>query len=222
MSALTVSTPIAARPQLSRSAEVCVDAEVTPHMLPPHAVSAAARGLAEAVALRLTGTAVRVACLLPSGRPVVLPLRGSSACSVSLAHTRRMLAAAACSADVNVGIDVVATANETETLDWCCRDNDESARIRAMPRVSVWAAKEAAYKASQLDAGFQPRRVRISPLDEPAFAWHIAAAFETISGIGRWIAIEGHVVAIAVRATNGRHLNPHDLRVHYRRRATCS
>lgn len=176
-----------------------VIAALSRHSLAPHAVSAAARRLAERVASRLIGGVVRVACLLPSGRPVVQWPHDEAGCLVSLAHTRSLLAAAACRGGADVGIDVVATTESSAALAWCCADADSLDGVPETFRVSIWAAKEAAYKASRIDIGFQPRRVRITPLDDAGFRWVVATDFGTVRGVGRWYATDGHVVAIAVR-----------------------
>lgn len=219
---LTVPMPLTACPSARASDGVVVHAEVAPHALAAYAVSAAARGLAERVGSRLISAPVRVACLMPSGRPVVLPITDAGPCTVSVAHTRSLLAAAACRDVGGVGIDIVAAAESSAALDWCfdaaeaAYANDDSSRAR------LWAAKEAAYKAARIDNGFQPKRVRISPAGAARFRWSIAAEFEMVVGVGGWSEAGGHVVAVAVQPSPGRSLAAGALAINCQESASCS
>jgi hypothetical protein len=219
---LTVPMPLTACPSAGASDGVVVHAEVAPHALAAYSVSAAARGLAERVGSRLISAPVRVACLMPSGRPVVLSLTDADPCTVSVAHTRSLLAAAACRDVGGVGIDIVAAAESSAAIDWCfdaaeaAYANDESSRAR------VWAAKEAAYKAARIDNGFQPQRVRISPTGAARFRWSIDADFGIVGGVGGWTDAGGHVVAVAVQLAPGRSLAADALAINCQEAASCS
>jgi hypothetical protein len=173
----------------------------SPHALTPHAVSAAARRLAERVASELVGVPLRVACLMPSGRPVVSVEHGDAACVVSVAHTRRLIAAAACRQAGGVGIDLVPLDAPAEPLDWCRTPADvlDSEPGDRLARLRLWAAKEAAYKAARIDAGFQPRCVRIAAAGPSRFAWSVATQSGAVRGSGAWLPADGHVLAVAMR-----------------------
>ena len=78
---------------------------------PGESLSGAARRLAERVVAEVTGlpaAGVRVASLLPSGRPIVASDDGLLSLAVSVAHERRLVCAAVC-AGAGIGIDVVDT-----------------------------------------------------------------------------------------------------------------
>lgn len=186
--------------------DACPDGAVlhfawSPHALAPHAVSAAARRLAERVASDLVGVPLRVACLLPSGRPVVSVADGAAPCVVSVAHTRRLIAAAACRHAGGVGIDLVPLDAPAKPLDWCCTPADvgDSGPGDRLARLRLWAAKEAAYKASRIDTGFQPRRMRIATIGPSRFTWSMATQSNAVRGSGAWLPADGHVLAVAVR-----------------------
>jgi hypothetical protein len=219
---LTVPMPLTARPPAGAGGGVLVQAEVAPHTLAAHAVSAAARSLAERVGSRLIGGPLRVACLMPAGRPVVLPIGDAGSCMVSVAHSRSLLAAAACRGVGGVGIDIVAPAESSAALDWCFDAAEAAHADDDASRARLWAAKEAAYKAARIDAGFQPRRVRIEPVGAERFCWSIAAGFGMVDGVGSWSEAGGHVVAVAVQPTPGRSLAIDALAVICREAAPCS
>lgn len=216
---LTVPMPVTACPSTAAGQGVVVHTELMPHALPFHAVSAAARDLAERVGTRLVGGPLRVACLLPSGRPVVMPIAGAESCMVSIAHSRRLIAAAACRGVGGVGIDIVAADDPSAAIDWCFEAAEAAA---AGSRARLWAAKEAAYKASRIDAGFQPRRVRIAPAGAARFRWSIDTEFGIVGGVGGWTEAGGHVVAVAVQPAPGHSLAADALAVHCQEAARCS
>lgn len=216
---LTAPMPVTACPPAAAGHGVVVRAELMPHAFPPHAVSAAARALAERVGTRLVGRPLRVACLLPSGRPVVMPITGAESCLVSVAHSRRLLAAAACRGVGGVGIDIVAADDPSAALDWCF---DAAEAAAAGSRARLWAAKEAAYKAARIDAGFQPRRVRIAPAGATRFRWSIDADFGIVGGVGGWTDAGGHVVAVAVQPAPGLSLAADALALNCDEAARCS
>lgn len=219
---LTVSIPLTAWPLARASNGVVVHAEVATHALAAYAVSAAARSLAERVGSRLISATVRVACLMPSGRPVVLPTADAGPCTVSVAHTRSLLAAAACRYVGGVGIDIVAAAEPSPALDWCFDAEEAVIAGDDAARARLWAAKEAAYKAARIDAGFQPLRVRIVPTSATRFRWSIAADFGMVDGVGGWSEAGGHVVAVAVQPAPGRSLATDALAVICQEATPCS
>lgn len=219
---LTVSMPLPVCPPAEAVDGASVLAEVAPNALARHAVSAAARGLAERVGSRLIGGPVRVGCLMPSGRPVALPIADTETCMVSVAHTRSLLAAAACRGVGGVGIDIVAAAEPSPALDWCFDAEEAVIAGDDAARARLWAAKEAAYKAARIDAGFQPRRVRIVPTSATRFRWSIAADFGMVDGVGGWSEAGGHVVAVAVQPAPGRSLATDALAVICQEATPCS
>jgi hypothetical protein len=210
--------PFTACPPTAVIEGVLVHAEIAPHALAKHAVSAVTRGLAERVGSRLTGGPIRVACLMPSGRPIT----DSDACEVSVAHSRTVLAAAACRNVGGVGIDIVAAAESSAALDWCLDAAEAAHVVDDSSRARLWAAKEAAYKASHIDAGFQPQRVRIRPMATTRFRWSIAAEFGSAVGVGCWREAGGHVVAVAVQPMPGHSIPADALFVSCREVAPCS
>ena len=162
---------------------------------PGESLSGAARRLAERVVAEVTGlpaAGVRVASLLPSGRPIVASDDGLLALAVSVAHERRLVCAAVC-AGAGIGIDVVDTSAARAGLDSWLNDAERAAASPAM----IWAAKEAAYKAAGLDAVFRPLGVAVEPSDDGTFAWTLRDDWRTVSGMGRFLEVGCHLVAVA-------------------------
>lgn len=162
---------------------------------PGAALSVAARRLAEALVAECIGAAprgVRVASLLPSGRPVASGPEGLLPLSVSVSHERGLVAAAAADG-TSVGIDVVDVSTVRAGLEhWL----DESERASDVSPGMLWAAKEAAYKAAGIDAPFRPRAVAVEA-DGEGFSWRLADRWREASGTGRFIADGRHLVAVA-------------------------
>jgi hypothetical protein len=151
--------------------------------------------LAERVVADVTGLpvdAVRVASLLPSGRPVVSTDTGILPLSISMAHERGLVAAAVCER-AGVGIDIVDTTVVRAGLDhWL----DSVERATGSPGM-VWGAKEAAYKAAGLDASFRPLRVSVEPAEDGTFAWTLRDEWQTASGAGRFLNNGRFMLAVA-------------------------
>ena len=163
--------------------------------VPGESLSGAARRLAERVVAEVTGlpaAGVRVASLLPSGRPIVTSDDGLLSLAVSVAHERRLVCAAVC-AGAGIGIDVVDTSAARAGLDSWLNDAERAAASPAM----IWAAKEAAYKAAGLDAVFRPLGVAVEPSDDGTFAWTLRDDWRTVSGMGRFLEVGCHLVAVA-------------------------
>jgi phosphopantetheinyl transferase (holo-ACP synthase) len=162
---------------------------------PGESLSSAGRRLAERVVAEMTGlpaAVVRVASLLPSGRPVVASDEGLLSLAVSVAHERRLVCAAVC-AGAGIGIDVVDTSAARAGLDYWLDDAERAAASPAM----IWAAKEAAYKAAGLDAVFRPLGVAVEPSNDGTFAWTLRDDWRTVSGMGRFLEVGCHLVAVA-------------------------
>jgi len=144
------------------------------------------------------GGSVRLAALMPSGRPVVLIDGISTDVSVSISHVQGLVGASLCD-DAWVGLDIVDPAEAGRGLDvWFTPDElalmpDEHGILRAL----LWAAKEAAYKAAHLDTEFRPRTVTICDLSETTFAWIAHDRFADVRGAGRFVGINRHIVAVA-------------------------
>lgn len=136
----------------------------------------------------------------PARRPVVSGLRSDECCAISVSHAAGFAAVAASARIAPVGIDVVRIADATSSLDWCICEKElplggrQDAFFR---RASVWAAKEAAFKASVVDAPFRPRRVSIKPRSERSFAWCRLTEVGWERGAGVWFSGDDHVVAVA-------------------------
>jgi len=154
----------------------------------------------ELVALKRDGDggSVRLAALMPSGRPVVLIDGMPTDLSVSISHVQDLVGASLCD-NAWVGIDIVDPAEAGRGLDvWFTPDElalmpDDRGILRAL----LWAAKEAAYKAAHLDTEFRPRAVTICDLSETTFAWIAHDRFGDVRGVGCFVGIHRHIVAVA-------------------------
>ena len=144
------------------------------------------------------GGNVRLAAVMPSGRPVLLIDGMPSDVSVSISHVQGLVGASLCD-DAWVGLDIVDPAEAGRGLDvWFTPDElalmpDDHGILRAL----LWAAKEAAYKAAHLDTEFRPRMVTICDLSETAFAWIAHDRFADVRGAGCFVGINRHIVAVA-------------------------
>lgn len=168
------------------------------------ACSAAAARLAEdLVAARLgcDRRLVRVAALMPSGRPLATVQGRQPSVRVSLSHDGGLVGAAVC-ATCGVGLDIVAAADAGPALDgWFTAD--ELAILRDdddRPRARLWAAKEAAFKAAGLDEGFRPLAVAIARCGSAGFRWSVRGDHRRVSGRGLFGAVGGQAMAVAVAA----------------------
>jgi hypothetical protein len=143
---------------------------------------------------------VRVASLLPSGRPVATIEGVPAAFSVSVSHVRGLVGAASSPAAC-VGLDIVDPADAGRSLDvWFTPDElallpDDHGLLRAM----LWSAKEAAYKAARLDTEFRPRMVAIESLSANGFEWRVRDGHAEAYGVGCFAtpcrSAEGHVAS---------------------------
>jgi hypothetical protein len=152
---------------------------------------------------------VRVAALMPSGRPVAMVRGRAAAVSVSVSHIGTMIGAAAC-ATVGVGLDIVDPAEAGRSLDpWFT-----PAEITLLPdddgllRVRLWGAKEAAFKAAGLDDGFRPRSVVIEDLRPASFRWRLRCGPGRARGQGVFTVAGMHLVAVAVAAASTTSIHP--------------
>jgi hypothetical protein len=152
------------------------------------------------------GGSVRLAALMPSGRPVVLVDGMLSDVSVSVSHVHGLVGASLCDT-AWVGLDIVDPADAGRGLDlWFTPDElalmpDEHGILRAL----LWAAKEAAYKAAHLDTEFRPRSVTICELSATAFAWIAHDRFADVRGAGCFFHIKRHIVAVAAASPRQSH-----------------
>lgn len=180
--------------------------------------------LLQSVPLHRVGS-VRVATLMPSGRPVATIDDRAAPICVSLSHTRLMRAAVAC-AEAFVGIDLVemrpATAapcrgkpyRRSQSLDAWFTQSELGllAACTILTREMLWAAKEAAYKAARLDTEFRPRQLTIEHASGNRFRWSIFDRWATVSGEGVFLIAADHIVAIAAaRMPEPATLVPHAL-----------
>lgn len=164
--------------------------------------SVEAARLAEAIVAARVGCErrmVRVAALMPSGRPVAMVRGKSVPVAVSVSHSGSLIAAAACTTG-SVGIDIVDPAEAGRALDiWFTPDElallpDEDGLLRAR----LWGAKEAAFKAARLDDGFRPCSVDIGTLGRTGFRWSVRGEHGPVEGRGTFTMAGMHLVAIAV------------------------
>jgi len=171
--------------------------------------SGAVARLAEEVAeesLQFLAGRVRVAALLPSGRPVALVAGRPGGVSVSTSHTSSVIGAAACR-DADVGIDIVDSAlpaargkrSDLGLEYWfTSAERHLLAGDRSLSRGMVWGAKEAAYKAAALDAEFRPLEVSIEAADATHFRWNLGHSWREVRGVGRFFLAAGQIVVLAV------------------------
>lgn len=166
------------------------------------AASAEAARLAEHLVAARIGCErrlVRVAALMPSGRPVATARGRLAAISVSVSHTGRLCGAAVGGA-AGIGLDIVDPTEAGCALDvWLTPDErawfpDDDGLLRAR----LWGAKEAAFKAARLDDGFRPRSVNIDALDRIGFRWRVRATHGPVCGQGIFAVAGMHLVAIAI------------------------
>lgn len=189
------------RLQVLQVAGLRVDLAISSERDPFSHSGAAARLAERLVAARLgcDPQRIRVAALPPSGRPVAM-LRGVvPPVFVSLSHVDHLVAAAAC-AEAPVGLDIVAAADAQPTLDiWFTADElTASTGDQTLVRQRLWSAKEAAYKAARIDAGFRPRDVRIEARSPTGFHWSVRGFEPSASGSGVFLTIGTSVIAVAV------------------------
>ena len=147
---------------------------------------------------------VRVATLSPSGRPVAALRSPQPAPFVSVSHVEGLSGAAA-SGDGPIGIDIVAPNSADDGLDLFFSAEELSFRTDGFGpvRAMLWAAKEDAYKASQLDAEYLPREIEIQALSPRGFEWVICTPYRNASGVGSFAMVAGHVVAFAAMSVAG-------------------
>ncbi len=179
----------------------------TPPACGPSSSGAALR-LAEdlvADALGVANHKVRVATLLPSGRPIAAVSGQASCPTVSVSHVRDMYGAAL-SFDGQVGIDIVCPHDGTASLRTFFTPEERAMLPRHTRHwyASLWAAKEAAYKAAGLDIEFQPLRVHVRDLGPDRFQWSVSGPHDRVAGAGRLAMVGQHVVALAVTRRAGK------------------
>ena len=163
---------------------------------------AGARRLAEdlvAAAAGLPADAVRVATLLPSGRPVAMRGTARMPVAVSLTHVAGFVVAVASDAVPGVGVDAVDTAAPASTLEWWF-DSCERRFAAATSPQHVWGAKEAAFKAAGIDGHFRPLGVTVRADGADGFRWHLVDRWRSACGAGRFVTVGRWLVAVAVRA----------------------
>jgi len=162
---------------------------------PGEMLSGAARRVGAVLVAERLGVpppSVRIASLLPSGRPVALGDDGPLGLSVSLSHDRGLVGAVV-SADARIGIDIVDPGSVGAGLGhWFDATEQRSART-----APLWAAKEAAYKAAGLDVAFQPGAVTVTDDGPGAFRWTVRSPARAVDGQGAWFAAGRHLVALA-------------------------
>ena len=169
--------------------------------------SGAALRLAEdlvADALGVANHTVRVATLLPSGRPIAAVVGRASCPTVSVSHVRDVYGAAL-SFDGQVGIDIVCPHDGAASLQTFFT-TEERAMLPGHTRhlyACLWAAKEAAYKAAGLDIEFQPLRVHVRDLGPDRFQWSLSGPRDRVEGAGRLAMVGRHIVALAVTRRPG-------------------
>lgn len=171
--------------------------------------SGAALRLAEDLIRASLGIAnheVRVATLLPSGRPIATIVDGGPCPTVSVSHVRDVFGAAI-SFDGQVGIDIVCPDDVTPALMAFLTPQERAALPEVPGRLHgfLWAAKEAAYKAARRDVEFHPLRVHVWDLSPRGFRWSLLEPDNRVDGVGRIVMVEEHIVAIAAARMAGNH-----------------
>lgn len=113
---------------------------------------------------------LRLASLLPSGRPIGLVDGVRAPGGISISHVGDWLAVAVADR-ATVGIDLVDSASAGRGLDhWfdaAQRDLaeavDAGCGVAGCGRAALWAGREAAFKAAALDAPFAPAAIQVFP-----------------------------------------------------------
>lgn len=203
------SRPIGAAPTIGRTRDLTVGDEIvsiaTAEPDPGESLSTGVRRLAAALVrqdLRGHHGPIRIATVLPSGRPVATDSCGLLPVAVSLAHDDGLVAAAAAD-HCNVGVDVIAIESRSSGLDhWLDADERRWEKRAGIPGL-VWAAKESAYKAARLDTPFRPREITVAPQGGDGFRFTWPYRWHVVTGSGRWLVEEGFLVAVAVAARHG-------------------
>ena len=125
---------------------------------------------------------------------------------LSIAHTRRsVLVAVSCDSRVSVGVDVTAVDGYEDGFRklwltpaerrWC-----ETAEDRRLAP-TLWAVKEAAYKAANRGERFAPASIEVSRGSEGGYAWHPRGGGPRRSAAVRVDALAGEVAAIVAVLT---------------------
>lgn len=169
---------------------------------PTTSASAGARRLAEdlvAAVAALPAGSVRVATLLPSGRPVALTGADTIPVAVSLTHLAGFAAAAASDAVRGVGVDAVDTATTASSLEWWFDRCERRWAADTSPQ-HVWGAKEAGFKAAGIDGHFRPHGVHVRADGADGFRWDLADRWRSAGGVGRFVTVGRWLVAVAIRA----------------------
>ena len=96
-----------------------------------------------------------------TSRPIAMVDDNPAGINISITHCDGIVAAAASGPKCSIGIDLVKTGSVTGALQATWMSSAERTQITqsAFPdqtAAMIWAAREAAYKASQLDEGFRP------------------------------------------------------------------
>jgi hypothetical protein len=142
---------------------------------------------------------VRVATLLPSGRPVALVGAEAIPVAVSLSHLAGFAAVAASDQVPGVGVDAVDTAMTASTLEWWFDRCERRWSAGTSPQ-HVWGAKEAAFKAAGIDGHFRPQRVNVRAEGVDGFRWDLVGRWRSACGAGRFVKVGRWLVAVAIRA----------------------
>ena len=164
-----------------------------------HVESGQARRAMERLALRhaTSQDPIRVATLTPSGRPIALQGGDTVPLQVSTSHAAGLIVAACRIGSKGVGVDLVDPASAGSGLDWW--DGGDSTLQKTKPeRAPFWAAREAAYKAAQLDIPFAPAGIRVVMLGDDGFAWRIGTPGGPTAGRGRFFRAGDCLLAVAV------------------------
>ena len=137
----------------------------------PHAAAreTAVREAAAAIEQPAAGR-LRLASLLPSGRPIGLVDGSRVGCGISLSHVSDLLAVAV-GPRATVGVDMVDVATAGRGLDhWFDASQrqlaaavDADCGTAGYGRAVLWAGREAAFKAASIDAPFAPAAIRVVP-----------------------------------------------------------
>jgi len=179
-----------------RRVDVALDE--TPQGVAP---SAAAARLAEDLVAEQIGCdrrLVRVAGLMPSGRPIAAVRGREALVGLSLSHAGGLVGAAVCAVG-GVGLDIVdAESAGTELEIWLTSAELGMFRDHGRRHAVLWAAKEAAFKAAGLDEGFRPRAVPIDRYGNDGYRWSVRGNHRNVRGEGVFTTADGWVVAVAL------------------------
>jgi phosphopantetheinyl transferase len=142
---------------------------------------------------------VRVARLMPSGRPVATIFGRHDSFFLSISHFNTLVGAALCLTN-GIGIDIINSEEVPKSVEFWFSPHEASllSEDDSMLRARLWSAKEAAFKAARLDIAFDPHSIAICDLSSHGFNWSVRTDFRLVNGEGVFVNDPIHIIAVAI------------------------